>query len=276
MAGLAGWDGAAISSHKSAGQAYHRLSFLAELGVRDDDPGVAPIADRILSRQSDEGPFLLRMNIPAAYGGTGQDTWAWALCDAPVIVGALARMGLGGDSRVTRAMAYLRGLARENGWSCAVSPALGRFRGPGRASDPCPYATLVMLKALSNFAGARDSPEAHAGAESLLGLWEQSHERHPYMFFMGTDFRKVKAPLVWYDILHVMDVLSGFVWLRGDDRLRDMASVLAAQADAGGRYTAGSVWKAWVDWEFGQKKAPSRWVTFLAARALGRMGVLPE
>ena len=35
------------------------------------------------------------------------------------------------------------------------------------------------------------------------------------MFFMGTDFRKLKVPLVWYDLLHVLDVLSSFPWLKG-------------------------------------------------------------
>ena len=33
------------------------------------------------------------------------------------------------------------------------------------------------------------------------------------MFYMGTDFSKLKVPLVWYDLLHVLEVitqLSGF------------------------------------------------------------------
>jgi hypothetical protein len=29
-------------------------------------------------------------------------------------------------------------------------------------------------------------------------------------FYMGTDFCKHKVPLVWYDILHVVDVLTQF------------------------------------------------------------------
>ena len=43
-----------------------------------------------------------------------------------------------------------------------------------------------------------------------MDLWQNSREKHPYQFYMGTDFRKVKAPLVWYDILHVADVLCRF------------------------------------------------------------------
>ena len=96
VAELAEWPGTVISSHKSAGQPFHKLTFLADLGLRADDPGMDEIIERILAHQSAEGPFQLCANIPTHFGGTGQDTWAWALCDAPLIVYALARFGLGG------------------------------------------------------------------------------------------------------------------------------------------------------------------------------------
>jgi hypothetical protein len=92
------------------------------------------------------------------------------------------------------------------------------------------------------------------------------------MFFMGTDFRKLKAPFVWYDLLHVLDVLSQFPWLATDPRLLDMADTLRQKADADGRFTPESVWTPWSEWEFGQKKVPSRWVTMLAWRILTRIG----
>jgi hypothetical protein len=120
-------------------------------------------------------------------------------------------------------------------------------------------------------AGLSDEAEVHDGAEALLNLWSARRERHPYMFYMGTDFCKLKAPLIWYDILHVMDVLSCFPWLRDDPRLREMISVMVANLDSDGRVTPGSVWMAWKDWEFGQKKVPSRWVTLLVERVRQRM-----
>jgi hypothetical protein len=85
---------------------------------------------------------------------------------------------------------------------------------------------------LSQFDEWRNSKEAHVGAECLLDLWERSLELHPYMFFMGTDFRKLKAPFVWYDILHVLDVLSSCSWLKGDPRLLNMANLVKSKADA--------------------------------------------
>ena len=60
--------------------------------------------------------------------------------------------------------------------------------------------------------------------------------------------------------------LTEFPWLHDDPRLREMAGLLASKADAERRFTLESVWQAWGAWEFGQKRAPSRWLTLLAHR----------
>jgi hypothetical protein len=169
-----------------------------------------------------------------------------------------------------RGLEKLKALERDNGWPCAVSPELGTFRGPGKKGDPCPYATLIMLKALAA-AGDTKCEEAQIGVKCLLGLWERSREEHPYIFYMGTDFRKLKAPFVWYDILHVADVITRFKSYLSDPRLVDMVKVITSKADSGGRYTAESEWKAWKGFEFGQKKQPSAWLTFLVNRILKRL-----
>jgi len=268
---LRNWPGTVISSHKSAGQPFHKLSFVADLGLRAGDPQVDEIVNKIFEHRSSEGPFQLSANIPEHFGGSGSDEWAWALCDAPIIVYSLAKFGLGKDEQVQKAARYLVGLARERGWPCTVSKELGKFRGPGRKDDPCPYATLVMLKMLLQFDEWKDSKEAHLGAEGLLDLWKKSRETHPYMFYMGTDFRKLKAPFIWYDILHVSDTLSQFGWLKNDPRLQEMGQIVKSKANSEGRYTPESEWKAWKDWDFGQKKEPSRWLTFSALRMLRRI-----
>jgi hypothetical protein len=275
LAELSGWPGTVISSHKSAGQPFHKLTFIADLGLKVGDPGVDTIVTRILEHQTTEGPFQLPMNIPTHFGGTGQEEWAWALCDAPLTIYALAKFGLRNEPAVQAAIEHLNGLVRANGWPCAVSKELGKFHGPGRKDDPCPFANLAMLKALSEFEGLRNSPSCHTGAATLLDLWSESITRHPYMFYMGTDFRKLKVPFVWYDLMHILDVLSRFSWLQKDPRLLDMLEILKSKADQQGRFTLESIWTAWKDWEFGQKKEPSRWLTLLAWRIIGRLEALP-
>mgnify|MGYP003525790830 FL=1 len=272
LADLADWPGKVIASHRSAGQPFHKLTFLADLGLTVEDPPVRAITRQVLARQSGEGPFQLPVAGSAHLPSGEAGTWGWALCDAPLLIYALAKFGLAGDPAVRRALDHVAGLVRDNGWPCAVSKELGGFRGPGRKDDPCPYATLAMLKAFSAFEGLRDGPACHVGAETLLALWSDSRTQHPYMFYMGTDFRKLKVPFVWYDLMHVLDVLSQFDWLSGDARLSEMVAVMTGKMDAGGRLTPESVWTAWKDWEFGQKKAPSRWLTLSGWRILGRVG----
>jgi hypothetical protein len=267
---VAAWPGRPLISHKSAGHLMHKMTFLADLGLRATDPGMNEVVSRVVAHRSASGPFQVLTNIPVHYGGAGLDSFAWALCDAPLLLYSLVRFGLGDDARVQEAVTYLTGLVRENGWPCAGSPELGQFRGPGRKGDPCPYANLIMVQLLAQLPAWRQGPAIRAGAESQLNLWARRREEHPYQFHMGTDFCKPKAPLVWYDLLHVLDVLSQLPWLAGDERLRDMLAVLSGRADAQERFTPQSVWTAWSDWDFGQKKEPSPWLTLLAHRVLKR------
>jgi hypothetical protein len=169
-------------------------------------------------------------------------------------------------------MAHLAGLVDENGWRCVAAPDLGSFRGPGRKADPCPIANVYALKALSLAPEWVDSQATRTGTEMLLWHWEHLSERKLYLFGIGTDFRKLKYPLVWYNVLHVLDVLSRFPFVRRDPRFREMEDVVLTQADADGRFTASSMYRAWKDWSFANKKEPSPWLTFLCCRVLKRSG----
>ncbi len=273
---LAAWPGEALTRHNDAKHPLHKLVFLAELGLRASDPGMAQVVERILAQQAAEGALRVVLNIPPRFGGSGEDRLGWMLCDSPALLYALATMGLGEDQRLQAAATHLASLLRPNGWPCAVSLECGRFRGPGRKDDPCPYANLLAVRALAALPGWRDSPACRTGAETLLALWRQRRERRPYLFAMGSDFAKLKAPLIWYDLLPVVDALSRLPWIRGDPRLGEMLALLSAKADGEGRFTAESVWLAWKEWEFGQKKGPSRWLTLTAWGTLRRAAAAGE
>lgn len=267
---LSEWPGPILKSHKKAGHFLHKLGFLADIGVRPDFPGVARIIQRITEHRSSEGIFQVLVNINPRYGGSGEDEFAWMLCDTPLVTHALVKLGLRDNPTVQRAVEYLTELQRENGWPCVVSPNLGKFRGPGRKADPCPYANLVMLKLIAQFPEKHTDPEVKIGVETILQLWEQRKEKKPYLFAMGTDFNKLKAPLLWYDILHVTDVLTQIPWILDDNRLLEMIEVIRSKANQEGMYTAESIWTDWKGWEFGQKKTPSKWITLMAQRILKR------
>jgi hypothetical protein len=269
---LQGWPGIVLSSHKSAGQHYHKLAFLADMGLTTDDEGISPIIQKVKEHRSEEGLFQLSTNIPVHFGGSGQDQGAWALCDAPLVMYSVVKMNKINTTETHKGVDFLLSLKRENGWPCAVSKELGKFRGPGKKDDPCPYVNLIMLRLLALFPEYKDSPAVRTGVECLLSCWETSKERHPYMFYMGTDFRKLKAPFIWYDILHVADVVSQFEFATKDPRFLEMLNIINAKVDKDGLFMPESVWKAWEGWDFGQKTKPSPWVTFLVHRINKRAG----
>jgi hypothetical protein len=246
---------------------------LADFGLRWDDLGMDAVVQAVMAHQSPEGAFETRLRLYRQFGGRDGEFWTWMNCDGPTLLYSLLSFGLANDDRVQRAVDHLIALVGDQGWSCGASGDFGNFDGPGRRGDPCPIANVYALKALSALPGQTKSPTAGRGAEMLLWHWQVQKERKVRMFGIGTDFRKLKYPFVWYDILHVADVLSRFPFARDDPRLREMVGSISSQADGRGRYTAQSMYMAWKGWSFADKKHPSPWVTFLVQRIHQRMAV---
>jgi len=267
------WPGDVLKRHNDARHAIHKLSFLAELGLTNSDPGMDETCNKVIENQSDEGVFQVIENIPVHFGGSGQDELLWMLCDAPLVVFSLVKFGYGNTSEVQKALSYLLQLNEDNGWHCCASESLGKkFRGPGKKEDPCPYANLIMLKLIAEFPELKVSDESENGLNCLLNLWKIRKEKKPFLFAMGTDFQKLKAPFVWYDILHVLDVLSKFPSAHSHEVTKDLLHIVLNKQDNSGKFTPESVYRAWKDWDFGQKREPSAWITFLSYRILKRTG----
>jgi len=264
------WPGRPILRHNDAGHPLHKLVFLADLGLHATDPGMAPAIERIMQCRSREGLFQTLANISPRWGGTGKDQLAWMLCDSPSILYSLARLGLQDDSALHSAAEHLVELSLNAGWPCVVSPELGRFRGPGRKTDVCPYATLITLKALVQLPRWRDNQVCLDAGRAMLDLWEDRRQRRPFLFAMGTGFTRLKAPFIWYDMLHVLEVLSRLPVLHKDERFIEMLETLNSKSDPSGRFTPESIWKAWSDWDFGQKRNPSTVITLQVYRIFER------
>jgi hypothetical protein len=271
IATTATWPGYALQRHNDAKHPLYAFSALADFGVCHDDPGMTAAINAVMNHQAPDGAFLCLSHIPRAFGGSGEDMWTWIACDAPTLLYALLAMGLAGDAQVQRAVEHLLGLVEDNGWRCAAAAQLGKFKGPGKRADPCPIANVYTLKALSQVPELLDLPAVHAGTEMLLGHWQQRGQKKYFLFGIGTDFHKIKYPFVWYDILHVVDVLSRYPHVRGDPRFQEMLRSLTSQADESGRYTATSMYRAWKGWSFAGKNNPSPWLTFLVLRVIRRL-----
>lgn len=267
----ASWPGYPLKRHNDAAHPLYAIATLADFGFDRGDPGVAAISASVLEHFDGHGFETLLWLPKFLTKGEDVDAWSWMLCDSPTLLYALLSFGHGDHPDVQTAVDALANRVSDNGWRCGAADSLPDFGGPGRKADTCPIATIYALKALSLAPAWQQSDAAASGIEAILTHWEHQRDYKLKMFGIGTDFRKLKYPFVWYDILHVVDVLSRFAQARRDERLREMVAEIEAQADGNGRYTAGSMYRSWKDWSFADKKQPSPFLTMLVLRIQTRI-----
>ncbi|KNY27623.1 hypothetical protein [Pseudobacteroides cellulosolvens] len=269
---IADFNSILVTNHKNPELPIHKLIFLLDVGLDTDVPEIDMAIKQIIKNRDEYGMYKSMTNIPKHFGGSGEDTLAWSLCDAPLMLYALLKAGISYENNIKKGVEYIGALQRDNGFPCTVSNELGKFRGPGKKDDCCPYATLIILKLLSLIPEYANSELVTIGINQLLKLWENSKALHPYMFYMGTDFRKLKAPTLWYDIISISDCLSYFEFAKKDKRFQEILDVIESKANQNNQFTPESIYQKCKDWDFGQKKQPSSWLTFLCLRILERSG----
>ena len=270
---IADYHNTLVRNHKDPDLPIHKLLFLLDIGLDTDITEIRTAVDKIMENKDGNGVYQSLTNIPKHFGGSGVDGFGWCLCDAPLLLLALLKAGIDYDKHIKQGVDFLVGFHADSGFPCTVSKELGKFRGPGRKDDCCPYASLIMLKLMSTIPEYRESDVAVNTAMGLLSLWENSWERHPYMFYMGTDFRKLKAPAMWYDLVSVVDVLSRIDAVKSDPSFIEMVAMLKSKQGENGLFTPESVYQKFKGWDFGQKKIPSPYLTYLCHKVLARLGV---
>lgn len=268
---IASFHGTLVTNHKNPDLPIHKLLFLLDLGFDTKIPEIKAAIEELLAHKDEHGIYQSMTNVPKHFGGIGEDVFSWCLCDAPLLLLALLKSGKNYHEYIKPGVDHLVSLCRDNGFPCAVSPELGRFRGPGKKDDCCPYATLIMADLLSYIPEYSNSQVAGSSVKALLNLWENSLSQHPYMFYMGRDFRKMKAPSCWYDIISVAGVLSKYEFVREDPRFLEMIKHIKDKQDKDGLITPESVYQKLKDWDFGQKKEPSPYLTYLCYQIFERL-----
>ena len=257
-----------VSNHKNPMLPIYKLIFLLDIGLDCSVPEIQLAIDEIMKHKDNNGVYQSLTNIPKHFGGSGEDTFGWCLCDAPLLLHVLIKAGINYKTHIRNGVEYLISLYDNNGFPCIVSNELGKFRGPGRKDDFCPYATLIMLDLLLNIPEYKYVDITHNLANDILLLWENSLVKHPYMFYMGTDFRKLKAPSIWYDIVSVVNVLNKCDSIKDDKRYLEMKSIIQNKQEEDGFFTPESIYQKLKDWDFGQKKHSSPYLTYLCLKSL--------
>lgn len=251
------WPNPPLKRHNDAGHPIHKIELLADFGLDTRDDWIKAIANLIQEQRSEDGLFQSNIELPERWGGKGTGETMWLLCDTPILIYALQKFGINNE-HTEEAARMLVWLSENNGWRCRGSNP--KFRGPGKKDDHCPYANLITLKALS-LSQYKDTEAVENGIDSHILHWENRDGPKIRMFGIGTTFKKLKYPNVWFDILHVVDVLSHYPYAREYDEFWEMWNIVKDKQQQEGGFIPESIYKAWSDWSFGQKKTPSPWMT---------------
>ena len=239
--------------YTSPGTVFWDLFFLADIGLRTDNVLTQSAVDSVLELQHDDGAFVLQNDTKPGY-----------FCIPAIILSSLARMGHANDPHILRFIQMiLRTRRLDGGWHCALSRATGKRL---QDTESCPMDNLNVLMLLGQYKQYRTDSGLNGAIDLLLTHWRRRAEPwRPYGFGIGSDFAKLRYPVVKYGILRVLDVLSLYPYAVRTPEYREMLALVTEKSE-NGKYRAESVSRAYAAFDFGQTKTPSRWITFLIYR----------
>jgi hypothetical protein len=254
------WPEPSLSRHNDVKHIIHKICLLLDFGLDINDEGISGIVDQILKHQDNKGAFLSTLLIPKAYGGSDEPALQWLMCDFPILLYILVYLGFKENAQVKKAIEFLKNITDENGWHCLGS--VEKFRGPGRKADHCPNGTLLALKVFSLLPEYHSESFVTNGIDSILSQWINRKERKIYMFAMGTDFRKLKYPNHWFDIVNICRILSKFEYAKKSGSFVEMLQIINDKQLSNGGFVPETVYTEYKGWDFGQKKEASPSLTY--------------
>jgi hypothetical protein len=181
-------------------------------------------------------------------------------------------MGYAMDPRVLKFIDLAVGQQRmDGGWHCALNRARGKKL---QNTESCPMDNQNILMLFGQYATLREDNGLNGAISLLLEHWGRRAEPwRPYGFGIGSQFMKVRYPEAKYGLLKVLDVLSLYPHAIKQPEYHDMLSALVEKSK-GGKYFAESISRSYTQFDFGQVKTPSRWITFLVNRIQKRSNAI--
>lgn len=245
-------------SYTSTGNAFWDLFFLSDIGLNVEDIHIQEEVNLLWELQNGDGTFVVQDGTKSSY-----------FCVPTIILASLSKMGYADDPRIQKFIDKVFETQRlDGGWHCAINRATGKKL---QDTESCPMDNLNILMLLGQYDKFKNDPRLNGAIDLLLTHWRRRSEPwRPYGFGIGSDFVKLKYPAVKYGILRVLDVLSLYPYAMKSSEFNEMlTSVMKKSVD--GMYFAESASRSYAEFDFGQTKKPSRWITFLVYRLQKRV-----
>lgn len=249
-------------SHTDAKLSHYKLRMLSDFGLKKQD-GLEGIIDAV-KRRTDGYMYAIRQQKPLK-DGAEHGEWHALPCDSPLLTYTLMKLG-DNDGLREKQIGYLTDMWRtEKGWFCHLPFVNGQFK---REQIGCPMAGLQALECFSLSDALKESVYAQNAFQTLAHHYALG--RSIYYFGRGKRFFTFKYPFVWYNALYMAEVLSRFEFAKKHDMMTQLVDWIKSGQSEDGKYMATSMYVEYKNWDFGNKKAASQWITFLCYRILKR------
>lgn len=257
------WFKKTSTRHDDATLSHYKLRVLADFGITVNEPLVAELLP-IIKKNRRNDMFSISQNLPKQ-NPVVNETWHALPCDSPLISYVLLKMG-DTSFEVQQTVEQLkRYWISTEGWFCNLMFVNNQFK---KHRISCPMGGLMALEVFSMIESLKSSGLAKNAFKTLD--FHREYGKSLYYFGRSKRFWSFKYPFVWYNAFYLGEVLTNFAMFKDEPTLKEIIAWISAGFDSNGRITANSMFRAYSDWEFSNKKAPSPWLTFLAIRMLKR------
>ncbi|TVR58326.1 MAG: prenyltransferase [Spirochaetaceae bacterium] len=189
-------------------------NLLADLGYPRSAPELVGAADAIFRNMKDDG------RIRTFSSGTIYP------CQTASAAKALCQLGYADDDRLARTYKYLLESQHDDGgWRCNTSKY---GKGPETVYSN-PGTTLTVLDVFRFTAFLNHDERLDRAVEFLLSHWVTRKPLGPCHYGIGTLFMKIEYPLVRYNTLNYVHVLSFYDTAKRDKRFLDAFDVVKSK-----------------------------------------------
>lgn len=246
--------------HTDAKLSHYKFRMLADFGLANNDE-LNAIVKEVKSHKT--GQFYeIRQILPTKKVDVTKE-WNALPCDNPIILYTLLKIGA--NDRETDKQIDLMKEKWENktGWFCHLPFVESQYK---KEQIACPMAGMAALEVFSQIDELKESKYAMNAYETIL--YHNKIGKSLYYFGRGKKFFTLKYPFIWYNALYMADVLTRFKFTKKEKLVKDLITWIENSCDDEGKYTASSIYLEYKEWDFGNKKNPSPWITYLCYKVL--------
>lgn len=253
--------------HDDPKLSHYKLKTLAHLGLDIKNNHIKEIID-LAKKHRDNGLFAIKQGLPTKGNMNVKidenfNEWHALPCDSTLITATLYQLGDRSEETLYNIGILKEKWVEETGWFCNLFFVNSQFK---KHKIPCPIAGLQALELFSQL-NLEENNKIISNAFTPLEF-HRDFGKSLYYFGRSKKFWTIKYPFVWYNAFYIAYVLSKYKVFKQEQVMMDIIKWIEDNFDENMRIKATSIFRPYSNWDFGNKKEVSPWLTFLAYRIL--------